>query len=76
MIQIEQSRDKNLNLIIGEMAERRFEQRRHILLNVDGIVGYGSKEYRNLIRLHQREHVGENLGMHRNTGRMRCVRHH
>lgn len=76
MIQIEQSRDKDLDLIIGQVAESRFEQRRHILLNVDGVVGYGSKENRNLICFHQREHVGEYLGMHRNTGRMRCVRHH
>lgn len=76
LIQIEQPRYKHFDLIIGEMAERRFEQRGHILLNVHGIIGYGSKEYRNLIRLYQREHIGENLGMHRNTRRMRCVRHH
>lgn len=74
LVERKQPSDENLNLCIGQMAERRLEQQRHILLDVERIVRNRTESDGNVIVLNEAEHVRKDLGVHCNAGCMGGVR--
>lgn len=76
LIEVEQTGDEDLDLIIGQMAEGGFEQRRDVILDVQYVVRRGTKADRNPAGLNQREHVRQNGGVVLEAGRVRGVRYH
>lgn len=74
LVERKQTGDEYLNLRIGQMAERRLEQQRHILLDVQRVVRYRTESHRYVIVLDEAEHVGEDLGVHCDAGGVRGVR--
>lgn len=76
LVQVEQPRHEDLDLVVGQVVERRLEQRRHVLLHVQHVVGGRAEADGDPARLHQREHVRQDGRVVLQAGRVRRVRHH
>lgn len=70
LVQVEESRDEDLDLIIGQMGKCTLEQRRNVFLNVEDVAGDRTQVHRNLICFHERKHVREYLGVHQKICRV------
>ena len=83
LVEVEQPRDGDLDLVVGQMRKRGAEKVGNELLH-EGDVGAGQRLRRrrgvqvdaDLVRLKQGEHVGQDGGVHRQSGRVRRVRDH
>ena len=76
LVQVEQARHRNLDLVGSEVGERRPQKRGHKVLHVEDVVRLPRVEAgRDLVRLDQGKHVREDGGVHREAGRVRRVRH-
>jgi len=81
LVQVEQSRHRDLDLIVGQVGERSSQQVGHELLDVRDVgSGQGDRGRRrvevdrDLARLDKGEHVGQDGGVHRQPGSVRRVR--
>lgn len=76
LIEVEQTGDEDLDLVVGQVTEGGFEQRRHVLLDVEHIVRRRSQADRDPTGLNKREHVRQDGCVVLQTGRMRGIRHY
>lgn len=76
LVQVKHALHHDLDLVVGEVGEGRPEQRRRELLYVQHVVGCGPQLAIDPARLHQREDICQDGGVHGEAGRVRRVRHH
>lgn len=83
LVQVEQTRNCDLDLVVGQVRECRSQEVGHKVLNKRD-VGARQRNGRHdgvemdcdLVGLDQREHVSQDGGMHRQSGGVGRVRHH
>lgn len=76
LIEVEQTGDEDFDLIISQMTEGGFEQRRDVVLDVEDVVRRRPETDRDPAGLDQREHVRQNGRMVLQAGRVRGVRYY
>ena len=76
LVQVEHPLHSNFNLVVGEVRERRAQQRGRELLDVEHVVRRRPQLAVDPAGLHQREDVRQDGGVHGQAGRVRRVRDH